>query len=547
MKQGRWMGWVYNFSIKTILKVVMSVIGLLLVVNTVIEYNFSKDVDSMLQTQSQESIPQAINYINLEINVIQIQQWLTDISATRGAKGYDDGFDEAEKYYQNANAIIEKLLDQSQNNPKKKEEIIQFKNDLDDYYAVSKKMAEAYVSGGPEQGNALMGKVDPYAEALSKRLDSWSDEYIKEVEESSKNIAEYNASAKFWALLLSIILFVVVMVSFGVVALILEGVKHLITRIGYLDQLDLSKSQSMNGKNEIAFIASHLESLRCKLSSVIGHAKDTSNENASVAHELSVTSLRVGKTVEETVAVINQVVRKVEEIHSDTQNIIDKAQRNKMEIIDAGNALSVTASKITALTAQVQKSSQTENDMAIRIQQLSNDTKQVKEVLGIISDIADQTNLLALNAAIEAARAGEHGRGFAVVADEVRKLAERTQKSLVEIQTTINIIVQAIMETSEEMNQSSKNMYQLATISDEAEGEIERASSSMLTATHTTQETVSIISHTVEMIATINKEIQQIDMLSSSNARSVEEIAAAADHLRVMTENLNTRLNEFKD
>ncbi|MDD5159570.1 MAG: methyl-accepting chemotaxis protein [Sulfuricurvum sp.] len=547
MKQGRWMGWVYNFSIKTILKVVMSVIGLLLIVNTVIEYKFSKDVDSMLQTQSQESIPQAIDYINLKINVIQIQQWLTDISATRGAKGYDDGFGEAEKYYQNANAIIEKLLVQYQNNPKKKEEITQFKNDLDDYYAVSKKMAEAYVSGGPEQGNALMGKVDPYAEALSKRLDSWSDEYIKEVEESSKNIAEYNASAKFWVLLLSIILFVVVMVSFGVVALILEGVKHLITRIGYLDQLDLSKSQSMNGKNEIAFIASHLESLRCKLSSVIGHAKDTSNENASVAHELSVTSLRVGKTVEETVDVINQVVRKVEAIHSDTQNIIDKAQQNKMEIIDAGNALSVTASKITALTAQVQKSSQTENDMAIRIQQLSNDTKQVKEVLGIISDIADQTNLLALNAAIEAARAGEHGRGFAVVADEVRKLAERTQKSLVEIQTTINIIVQAIMETSEEMNQSSKNMYQLATISDEAEGEIERASSSMLTATHTTQETVSIISHTVEMIATINKEIQQIDMLSSSNARSVEEIAAAADHLHVMTENLNTRLNEFKD
>lgn len=547
MKQGRRMGWVYNFSIKTILKVVMSVIGLLLIVNTVIEYKFSKDVDSMLQTQSQESIPQAIDYINLKINVIQIQQWLTDISATRGAKGYDDGFGEAEKYYQNANAIIEKLLVQYQNNPKKKEEITQFKNDLDDYYALSKKMAEAYVSGGPEQGNALMGKVDPYAEALSKRLDSWSDEYIKEVEESSKNIAEYNASAKFWVLLLSIILFVVVMVSFGVVALILEGVKHLITRIGYLDQLDLSKSQSMNGKNEIAFIASHLESLRCKLSSVIGHAKDTSNENASVAHELSVTSLRVGKTVEETVDVINQVVRKVEAIHSDTQNIIDKAQQNKMEIIDAGNALSVTASKITALTAQVQKSSQTENDMAIRIQQLSNDTKQVKEVLGIISDIADQTNLLALNAAIEAARAGEHGRGFAVVADEVRKLAERTQKSLVEIQTTINIIVQAIMETSEEMNQSSKNMYQLATISDEAEGEIERASSSMLTATHTTQETVSIISHTVEMIATINKEIQQIDMLSSSNARSVEEIAAAADHLHVMTENLNTRLNEFKD
>lgn len=110
---------------------------------------------------------------------------------------------------------------------------------------------------------------------------------------------------------------------------------------------------------------------------------------------------------------------------------------------------------------RISEASHKQNELADNLMRLSSDAEQTKGILTVIGDIADQTNLLALNAAIEAARAGEHGRGFAVVADEVRKLAERTQKSLTEINATISVVVQSIGDNSDSLNINAKQMSEL--------------------------------------------------------------------------------------
>ena len=540
------MRYLYLFPIKTIQKIVVGIIAMVLLINVIMNYRSVAEVESTLEVQETDTIPLALDFIDLKIDVIQIQQWLTDVSATRGEDGYNDGFDKAQEYYEKANVTLQKVTLGHANDPKAKAKLEEFKKDLDEYYAIGQKMARAYVSGGPSQGNVWMGKLDPYAEKLAKKLDFWANEHIQEVKESSTKATALSHSVKTLNLILSLLIFAVVAVGFWVISLILDGVHLLSKEIKYLSDLDLTKPVNIEGKNEIAQIAKALEDVRTHLKGFIDQAKTTSNENATIAHELSETSIQVTKSVEMTSSIVNRVAQDVTVITRDIATVIEHSRRNKEEIAIAGNALLRTTEQITDMTHKVQNSAQLENEMALRIQQLSSDTKQVKDVLGIIADIADQTNLLALNAAIEAARAGEHGRGFAVVADEVRKLAERTQKSLVEIQSTINVIVQAIIEASEEMNRNSKNMHTLANVSTEAEAEIEKVAQTMSSAMQSTDETMTVFAETAGKVQTIVDSVQEIDILGKSNAHSVDEITKASNHIMGVTEKLNVQLAEFK-
>ncbi len=201
---------------------------------------------------------------------------------------------------------------------------------------------------------------------------------------------------------------------------------------------------------------------------------------------------------------------------------------------------------ILSLNSKIQHSAQTEAELAKRMEHLSGEAEQVKNVLTVISDIADQTNLLALNAAIEAARAGEHGRGFAVVADEVRKLAERTQKSLTEINATINIIVQSIMESSETMNSNAKEVEELADVSQSVEGKISQMSQAMQQAIAMSESAISNYVENGQRVKEIIQSIDKVNTLSGENARSVEEMSGAAQHLSQMSETLNSKLTQFK-
>jgi len=269
-------------------------------------------------------------------------------------------------------------------------------------------------------------------------------------------------------------------------------------------------------------------------------------ENSSISHELSTTSLHVGENVESSVVIIDKATQNTININTEILQAVEESKQNKEEMIEANNMLNNARDEIVDLTAIVQSTAEGEAELAINIENLAKDMDQVKEVLSVISDIADQTNLLALNAAIEAARAGEHGRGFAVVADEVRKLAERTQKTLTEINATINIIVQSSSAASEHMSINSKQMDQLVKMSVDVEGKINKTTEIVNNATQVSDKTVNNFEKTSQGIEIISEEINEINTFSTKNARSVEEIASASEHLSDMTDSLTSKLEQFK-
>ncbi len=309
---------------------------------------------------------------------------------------------------------------------------------------------------------------------------------------------------------------------------------------------DLTKRLDTASGDEIADTNSWINAFIERIQNTISDAKETGVKNSEITKDFSLISKDIMTRVSQSATIIDDLHTRGGSIHSTLASSLEISQKAQETIEETKDNLNQTKEILFELTSKVEENSAKELELSDKLTHLTSEANQVKGVLSVISDIADQTNLLALNAAIEAARAGEHGRGFAVVADEVRQLAERTQKSLSEINATISVIVQSIMDASQEMNRNSENTQELVALSAKAETFMSESYEKIDATTRAVEETSNSSSDVSSKVEEMLERISVIHKHGEENVSEVEKMDKSLKHLTDSTNTLNEKLAHFR-
>ena len=341
---------------------------------------------------------------------------------------------------------------------------------------------------------------------------------------------------------------------------------------GDLSTIDVEKQENSN--DELSKLNNSFEIMRENLRQVIAQLYDVSTQLASTSQQLSSgfeqSALSIDEVANSMTKVANESERQVNEVNNAT-NVVSNISASIEEVAATTNNMAMQADDVENVTEigqeSIQKATMQMNcvvegtgQIRDRLKNLENSSTEIGKIVEIISSIAGQTNLLALNAAIEAARAGEHGKGFAVVADEVRKLAEQSEQAAQKITSLIqencndiDAVSNSIHTTMKDLtdgvslvNLSGEGFEKISASVGQQVEQVKQISDVLKTLANNSQEIVEVIQKVDEIGKASAAEVLTVSAATQEQTASMEQIASAGKMLANMADELQKNINKFK-
>jgi methyl-accepting chemotaxis protein len=394
----------------------------------------------------------------------------------------------------------------------------------------------------------LLDQAAPAYSEWLKRINAFID---NEEEISSTDIAAVREAANGYRLLILVMTAASVLLSIGVSLIIINKLKSTLGAEPY----DVAHviQRLADGELNQRIETRYPDSVMGDLKNMIKHLAETITQVRSAAGELTLASDQLLTTsdsnnqqirlqsseAEQMATAINQMAATVNEVANYAASAASATRNADSEVATGNQIVSATASAIQNLARTLEVAAES-------VQQVSTDSESIEKIIEVITSIAEQTNLLALNAAIEAARAGEHGRGFAVVADEVRSLATRTQDSTREIRGMIGKLQEGAGKAAEVMRNSRQLAQQTVEQTGQAETALNRIRSEVTAINDMNAQIASASEEQSAVAEEVNQNINRIHNATLETSAGSEQVAVSSRELTTLANRLTDKVRFFK-